>query len=256
MTFKIKLFLYVTALFFLTSPMIFSQDNEDEIIAGYEYFDIKVTKDSTIQNFLKTIGSVAFVYKDVNFNVLKGIQKKVDSVKNLNPYLSNDEIDKILGVTRYIKKITVNYDEFGNPTNFYFSGNETPISFSDTSTIKYLFTKAEKSNPIIDVSNKTNFGTVYTKGLVEVSDAFNKKGSIQPVSLSDVFPTNNFVNPYLSAFGWEPLGIPQFCKSLSFCIRLGAAWNSAKIFRRSWTYIPIRYTLYWSNGNRLYFNIF
>ena len=40
-----------------------------------------------------------------------------------------------------------------------------------------------KRLPIYDESNRTNYGTVFTKGLDDVSEAFKKKGSISPASI-------------------------------------------------------------------------
>jgi hypothetical protein len=209
---------------------IYSQTQEDKIIVGYTYPRIKVTGDVRIQEFLLPFGNIDLdiIRKSDNRPMEKSVYDlKSDSLRNINPNYSSDKIDSILNVSRYLSDITL-YDD-GRSAKSYSVGADkiTRYDFSENDPLtNYIFNGRFSKIPIYDESGRTDYGTVFTKGLSDVGEAFKKKGSISPASIYDVFPTNNFVNPYLSAFGWEPLGIPlKYSAGLGLTFQFGTPYS-------------------------------
>lgn len=224
-----RIFIFALLIIFTVLDTVYSQDAERQIV-GYVYPRIKVTGDDKIQEFLSPFGDIALdiMRKNDNRPMEKFVyDEKADSLRNVNPNITSDQIDSVLNVIRYLSDITL-YDE-GRGTKEYTVGSNKTTRYEYQATdpnLIYIFSGKFPSVPIYDESNKTDYGTVFTKGLSDVGDAFKKKGSISPASIYDVFPTNNFVNPYLSAFGWEPLGIPlKYSAGLGLTFQFGTPYS-------------------------------
>ncbi len=223
-------FLLTQIIIFSHSDYIFSQD-DTRIIIGYTYPRIKVTGDVRVQEFLLPFGDIDLdiISKSNNRPMDKTIYNiRADSLKNINPNYSSDRIDSILNVSRFLSDITL-YDD-GRSEKEYSVGADkiTRYKYVEGDPLSnYIFNGKFNKVPIYDESGKANYGTVFTKGIEEVGEAFKKKGSISPASIWDVFPTNNFVNPYLSAFGWEPLGIPlKYSAGLGLTFQFGTPYSA------------------------------
>lgn len=208
----------------------FSQDQDNRVIVGYTYPRIKVTGDVRIQEFLLPFGDIDLdiIRKSDNRPIEKSIyNSRADSLRNINSNYSSDQIDSILKVTRFLSDITL-YDDGRSAKEFSIGADKiTRYNYSDTDPLSnYVFNGKFPRVPIYDESGRTNYGTVFTKGIKDVDEAFKKKGSISPASILDIFPTNNFVNPYLSAFGWEPLGIPlKYSAGLGLTFQFGTPYS-------------------------------
>jgi hypothetical protein len=224
------LYSFAFIIIFGLADNIFAQDQETRIIVGRVYPRIKVTDDARVQEFLLPFGDIDLdiIRKSDNRPMEKSVYNfKADSLTNINPNYTSDEIDSILNVSRFLSDVTL-YDDGRSPKEFSIGADKiTRYSYSDTDPLtNYIFGGKFPSVPIYDESNKTNYGTVFTKGIEDVGEAFRRKGSISPASIFDVFPTNNFVNPYLSAFGWEPLGIPlKYSAGLGLTFQFGTPYS-------------------------------
>lgn len=224
----ICLFTFVISIGFIND--LYSQDQDNRIIIGYTYPRIKVTGDVRVQEFLAPFGDIDLdiIRKSDNRPMEKSVYNvRADSLRNINPNYSSDRIDSILNVSRFLSDITL-YDDGRSPKAYTIGADKmTRYDYSETDPLSnYIFNGKFQRVPIYDESNRTNYGTVFTKGLKDVGDAFKKKGSISPASIYDVFPTNNFVNPYLSAFGWEPLGIPlKYSAGLGLTFQFGTPYS-------------------------------
>ena len=211
------------------SEKLYSQEQDNLIIVGYTYPRIKVTGDARVQEFLLPFGDIDLdiIRKSDNRPMDKAsYNTRADSLRNINPNYSADRIDSILNVSRYISDITL-YDDGRSPKAYTIGADKmTRYDYTEDALSNYIFNGRFNRLPIYDESNRTNYGTVFTKGVKDVGDAFKKKGSISPASIYDVFPTNNFVNPYLSAFGWEPLGIPlKYSAGLGLTFQFGTPYS-------------------------------
>lgn len=211
------------------SEKLYSQEQDNLIIVGYTYPRIKVTGDARVQEFLLPFGDIDLdiIRKSDNRPMDKASYNiRADSLRNINPNYTSDRIDSILNVSRYISDITL-YDDGRSPKAYTIGADKmTRYDYTEDALSNYIFNGRFNRLPIYDESNRTNYGTVFTKGVKDVGDAFKKKGSISPASIYDVFPTNNFVNPYLSAFGWEPLGIPlKYSAGLGLTFQFGTPYS-------------------------------
>lgn len=222
--------LIVFSIFVGSAANLFSQEQDNRVVVGYTYPRIKVTGDVRVQEFLLPFGDIDLdiIRKSDNRPMDKSTYNiKADSLRNINSNYSSDRIDSILNVSRYLSDITL-YDDGRSAKEFSIGADKITrygYSESDPLTI-YIFNGKFSKIPIYDESNRTNYGTVFTKGVKDVQDAFKKKGSISPASIYDVFPTNNFVNPYLSAFGWEPLGIPlKYSAGMGLTFQFGTPYT-------------------------------
>ncbi|HMS33291.1 MAG TPA: hypothetical protein PKC91_04320 [Ignavibacteria bacterium] len=222
--------LIVFSIFVGSAANLFSQEQDNRVVVGYTYPRIKVTGDVRVQEFLLPFGDIDLdiIRKSDNRPMDKSTYNiKADSLRNINSNYSSDRIDSILNVSRYLSDITL-YDDGRSAKEFSIGADKITrygYSESDPLTI-YIFNGKFSKIPIYDESNRTNYGTVFTKGVKDVGDAFKKKGSISPASIYDVFPTNNFVNPYLSAFGWEPLGIPlKYSAGMGLTFQFGTPYT-------------------------------
>lgn len=215
-------------LFSFTNDLM-SQDDL-RVIVGYTYPRIKVTGDERVQEFLLPFGDVDLdiIRKSDNRPMQKSVYDlRADSLRNINPNYTSDNIDSVLNVSRFLSDITLYDDGRGQKEYSIGADKITRYDYNETDPLSnYIFNGRFNKVPIYDESDRTNYGTVFTKGLDEVGEAFKKKNSIAPASILDVFPTNNFVNPYLSAFGWEPLGIPlKYSAGLGLTFQFGTQYS-------------------------------
>ncbi len=225
------LLIYLTTFIIFTgiSDKLYSQEQDNLIIVGYTYPRIKVTGDARVQEFLLPFGDIDLdiIRRSDNRPMDKASYNvRADSLRNINPNYTSDRIDSILSVSRYISDITL-YEDGRSPKAYTIGADKmTRYDYTEDALSNYIFNGRFNRLPIYDESNRTNYGTVFTKGVKDVGDAFKKKGSISPASIYDVFPTNNFVNPYLSAFGWEPLGIPlKYSAGLGLTFQFGTPYS-------------------------------